>query len=98
MWDAVKPKVIPVLDVRATVASVGSGNLDAGFVYKTDAAVSKKVRVVFEVPVEKGPKIVYPVAILKDSKKKVAARDFIDFIAGLSAKDIFNRYGFIVLH
>ena len=70
LWEKVKPKVVPVLDVRATLASVESGNVEAGFVYKTDAAISKKVKIVFEVPIDKGPKITYPVAIIKESKKK----------------------------
>ena len=47
-------------DVRATLASVESGNVEAGFVYKTDAAISKKVKIVYEVPIDKGPKIIYP--------------------------------------
>ena len=50
LWDKIQPKVVPVQDVRATLASVESGNVEAGFVYKTDAAVSKKVRIVYEVP------------------------------------------------
>ena len=76
LWDQVKPKVVPVQDVRATLASVESGNVEAGFVYKTDAAVSKKVKIVYEVPMDKGPKITYPVAIVKESKRKDAAREF----------------------
>jgi molybdate transport system substrate-binding protein len=97
LWDQVKPKVVPVQDVRATLASVESGNVEAGFVYKTDAAVSKRVRVVYEVPIDKGPKITYPVAIVKDSKRKDAARDFMSYVQSPAAKDAFKKYGFLVL-
>ncbi len=97
LWDKVKPKVVPVLDVRATLASVESGNVEAGFVYKTDAAVSKKVKIVYEVPIDKGPKITYPVAIVKESKRKDAARDFMNYVQSPPAKDAFKRYGFVVL-
>jgi molybdate transport system substrate-binding protein len=97
LWDQVKPKVVPVQDVRATLASVESGNVEAGFVYKTDAAVSKKVKIVFEVPVDKGARITYPVAIVKESKRKEAARDFMNFINSRAAKDAFKKYGFVVL-
>ena len=50
-----------------------------GFVYKTDAAVSKKVKIVYEVPIDKGPKITYPVAIVKESETKTPAQDFLNF-------------------
>ena len=97
LWDQLKPKVVPVQDVRATLASVESGNVEAGFVYKTDAAVSKKVKIVYEVPIDKGPKITYPVAIVKESKQKDAARDFMNYVSGAAAKDSFKKFGFVVL-
>lgn len=97
MWEQVKPKIVPVQDVRATLASVESGNVAAGFVYKTDAAVSKKVKIVYEVPIDKGPKITYPVAIVKDSKRKEAARDFLNYVHASASKELFKKYGFIVI-
>jgi len=98
LWDQVKAKVVPVQDVRATLASVESGNVEAGFVYKTDAAISKKVKIVYEVPIDKGPKITYPAAIVRESKRKDAARDFLNYVQSPSAKDAFKRYGFVVLN
>lgn len=97
LWDKIKAKVVPVQDVRATLASVESANVEAGFVYKTDAAASKKVKIVYEVPGDKGPKITYPVAIVKDSKKKEAARDFMNSLVSPAAKAAFKKYGFVVL-
>jgi molybdate transport system substrate-binding protein len=97
LWDKIKPKVIPVLDVRATLASVESGNVEAGFVYKTDAASSKKIKTVFEVPIGKGPKIIYPVAILKESRSKAAAKEFLNVMVRPTGLDVFRGYGFVVL-
>lgn len=97
LWNKIEGKVVPVRDVRATLASVESGNVEAGFVYKTDAAVSKKVKIVYEVPVDKGPKITYPVAIVKESKHKDAARDFLNYVQSTAAKDAFKKYGFVIL-
>jgi molybdate transport system substrate-binding protein len=97
LWDQVKPKVVPVQDVRATLAAVESGNVEAGFVYKTDAAVSKKVKIVYEVSIDKGPRITYPVAIVKESKRKDAARDFMSYVQSPAAKDAFKKFGFVVL-
>jgi molybdate transport system substrate-binding protein len=96
LWDQVKPKIVPVQDVRATLASVESGNVEAGFVYKSDAAVSKKVKIVYEVPMDKGPKITYPVAIVKESNHKEAGRDFMNYIQSSVAKNTFKKYGFVV--
>lgn len=97
IWVRIKRKMVPVQDARATLAAVESGNVDAGFVYKSDAAVSKKVKIVYEVPINKGPKITYPMAIVKDSKRKEAARDFMSYVESPAAKDVFKKYGFLVL-
>jgi molybdate transport system substrate-binding protein len=97
LWNKVEGKVVPVQDVRATLASVESGNVEAGFVYKTDAAISKKVKIVYAVPIDKGPKITYPVAVVKESKRKAAARDFMNYIGTPAATEAFKKYGFIVL-
>jgi molybdate transport system substrate-binding protein len=97
LWDKVKSKIVPVLDVRATLASVESGNVEAGFVYKTDAVISNKVRIGYEVPIEKGPKITYPVAIVKESKKKDTARDFMNFLFSPASKAMFKKFGFVVI-
>jgi molybdate transport system substrate-binding protein len=97
LWNNIEAKVVPVQDVRATLASVESGNVEAGFVYKTDAAVSKKVKIVYEAPIDKGPKITYPVSIVRDSKRKDAARDFLNYVQTSAGKDLFKKYGFVVI-
>ena len=97
LWNKVEGKVVPVQDVRATLASVESGNVEAGFVYKTDAAISKKIKIVYEVPLHKGPKITYPVALVKESKRKDTARDFMRYIQTPGSKELFKKYGFVVL-
>jgi molybdate transport system substrate-binding protein len=97
LWEQVKPKVVPVQDVRATLAAVESGNVEAGFVYKTDTTVSKKIKIAYQVPIERAPKITYPVAIVKESKRKDAARDFINYLLSPAAKDVFRKYDFVVL-
>jgi molybdate transport system substrate-binding protein len=97
LWSKVEAKVVPVQDVRATLASVESGNVEAGFVYKTDAAISTKVKIVYEVPVDKGPKIIYPIAIVKESKRKDAARHFMNYVQSTAARNVFKRFGFVVL-
>ena len=98
LWDRIKVKVIPVLDVRAALASVQSGNVDAGFVYRTDAALSTKVRVAYKVPRDDAPAITYPAAIIRASKEKQIARDFLNFVTSPYGRETFIKYGFIPLN
>lgn len=96
VWDRVAPHVVPAVDVRAALAAVASGNIEAGIVYKTDAAMSPKVRVAFEVPRAQGPSIVYALAPLKASKNPEAAA-FATFLTGPTATPVYERLGFVVL-
>ena len=79
------------------LAAVESGNVDAGVVYKTDAAISKKVKVVFEMPVAGGPKITYPMALMANAPNPAAAKKFLGYLACKEAEAVFIRHGFIVL-
>lgn len=96
LWQTIEPKVVPAENVRAALAAVESGNVEAGMVYKTDAAISKKVRVACEVPPKDGPPISYPVAVLKESEHPDDAKAFEKFLEGPDAGQIFERYGFVV--
>jgi len=94
LWDAVKEKVVPTENVRAALAAVESGNVDAGIVYKTDSLISKKVKIAVEVPAADGPKISYPVAVLRSSKQPDRARKFAEYLAGPMARSVFEKFGF----
>ncbi|MFZ0709383.1 MAG: molybdate ABC transporter substrate-binding protein [Terrimicrobiaceae bacterium] len=96
LWKEVEPKVLPTENVRAALAAVESGNVDAGIVYKTDASISKNVKVVFEVPASEGPKISYPVGVVRESKNPEAARKFLDYLKSERALTVFGKYGFII--
>jgi molybdate transport system substrate-binding protein len=97
LWAAISSKIVPTENVRAALAAVESGNVEAGFVFKTDAAISKKVRIAYEVTAAEGPKIGYPVAVVKDSEQQQAAWHFVEYLSGARAKAEFEKFGFIVL-
>ncbi|MCP3100649.1 molybdate ABC transporter substrate-binding protein [Myxococcus sp. K15C18031901] len=94
LWTALSPKVVPALDVRAALAAVESGRVDAGVVYATDAAQSKKVRVAFEVPAPDAPRIVYPAAALVKGKAPAVGQAFVTFLQTDVARAAFARHGF----
>jgi molybdate transport system substrate-binding protein len=97
LWDSVKDKVVPTENVRAALAAVESGNVEAGIVYKTDALISKRVKVGVEVPAAEGPKISYPLAVVKDTKQPESAKRFAVHLAGTAARGVFEKFGFSVV-
>jgi molybdate transport system substrate-binding protein len=96
LWPAIEPKVVPTENVRAALAAVASGNVEAGMVYKTDAAISHQVKVAYEIPLAEGPPISYPMAVVKDSRQPAAAKAFENYLASAAAGKVFEQYGFIV--
>ncbi len=95
MYDRLKPKLILGKDVRQVLTYVASGNVDAGIVYATDAKVSDKVKVVARAAEDWHSPVIYPVAVLKDSKHAGAAKNFEAFLSGPAARAAFEKYGFI---
>ncbi len=94
VWNAVEKKVIPTLDVRAALAAVAGGDVPAGIVYRTDAAISKEVKIAYTV--ENGPAITYSVAPIAPSKHAEAAAKFVAFLDSPAGRAVFERRGFLV--
>lgn len=97
LWDALAAKVVPTENVRAALAAVAAGNAEAGFVYRTDATTSDRVRIAYEIPVADAPSITYPAAILKDAPNKDAAQRFLAYLRSSAAGAVFEEYGFKIL-
>jgi molybdate transport system substrate-binding protein len=83
-------------NVRAALAAVESGDAQAGIVYKTDAAISKKTKVAYEVPRQDGPEISYPMAVLKETQEPKAALAFLEYLDAEAAGRVFAKFGFIL--
>jgi molybdate transport system substrate-binding protein len=94
-WRAVEDHLAPMKDVRAALVLVERGETSLGLVYATDAAISKKVRVVGTFPTDSHAPIVYPVAAVAGGKAD-AAEGFIDFLRSPQSRAIFEKYGFDV--
>jgi molybdate transport system substrate-binding protein len=97
LWSALKDKVVPMESVRAALAAVESGNVEAGFVYKTDALISKKVKIAVEIPIADGPKISYSMAVVQSSQQLERSKNFEEYLAGPAARQVFEKFGFIVV-
>lgn len=94
--DAVKAKAVYGSDVRQVLSWVETGDADCGVVYATDAAVSDKVKVAAKAPEGTHKPIIYPAAVLKDSKAMDTAKDFLAFVSNDDNKKLFEKYGFEV--
>lgn len=97
LWAPLRDKFLPVENVRAALAVVESGDVEAAFVYKTDARMSRRVRVAYEIPMAGAPRIVYPGAALAGAPHATAARRFLAFLDSAPCRAVFQEYGFIVV-
>ena len=93
LWDKLGERNLPTQNVRQSLDYVARGEADAGFVYATDAAIMPdKVKIVLEVPLDKP--LVYPIAVLKNSKAADESKRFVAFVTGADGQKILQGYGF----
>jgi len=91
---AVQSKLVLCANVTQVLTTVASGNVDAGLVYSTDALSSTQVKVVGQAPADINAQIVYPEAVLTNSKVPAAAQAYLNYLSGSSAVASFIQYGF----
>jgi len=93
LWEKLSPKFIPADSVRQVLDYVNRGEVDAGFVYATDAAIAKnKVQVV--ATLGKHKPILYPAAVVATTQKKDLAQRFLAFVLSKNGQEILAKYGF----
>jgi molybdate transport system substrate-binding protein len=97
VWDAVSAKGVLASNVRQSLDYVSRGEVDAGFVFGTDAAVMPdKVKVALTVPTT--TPITYPIAQVEGSKHAADAQSFIDYVLSPSGQAVLAKYGFKPAH
>lgn len=90
LWSALESRFIYAESVRQVLDYLKRGEVDAGFVYATDAVKGgDRVRVVAEIPLEKP--VTYPVAVLKGTAHGQEAQTFLDFLAGPEGKALLKK-------
>ena len=97
LWDVLESKVVPTRNVRAALRAVEAGTVDAGVVYRTDARQSVDAVIAFDVPVGRGPRIIYPAAVSTEPPNPESAVQFFRFLQTSNSQQIFEAYGFISL-
>lgn len=95
LWDSLQSALVQGKDVRQVLHYVETGNSDAGFVYRSDALASSKVKIAFAVDFGGHSPIEYPAGLVKTTKHPAEAREFYAYLQSADAAAVFEKYGFI---
>lgn len=88
-------KLVLAKDVRQALLYADRGEVEGAFVYRTDALLAKQAKILFAVPQELYPQVVYPAALTKSAREKAAAKEFFHYLFSEPAQQIFRSYGFV---
>jgi molybdate transport system substrate-binding protein len=95
LWDRLQPKLIFSENVRQALDYVVRGEVDAGFVYTTDAASrAQGVKEAFRPPDDIYRPVIYPGAVVAASKRAALAQAFLDLLGGAEGRTVLSRFGF----
>ncbi|GAB2877332.1 molybdate ABC transporter substrate-binding protein [Pseudoduganella ginsengisoli] len=93
LWTAVEPKLVFGASVRQSLDYVARGEVDAGFVYVTDAGAQKdKVKVVLPVP--SATPVTYPIAAIRSAPNSAGANQFLAYVHSAAGQATLAKYGF----
>ncbi|MDR7665672.1 molybdate ABC transporter substrate-binding protein [Methanosarcina sp. Z-7115] len=97
LWSQLENKLVLAEDVKQVLVYVEREEVDAGFVYTTDAKTAQPgtVKIVASVPVS--IPVNYPIAVVSSSEHKEEAQKFLDFVTGEEGQTILKKYGFTVI-
>jgi len=94
LWQTVAAKAVLTQNVRQSLDYVARGEVEAGFVYSTDAAIMKD-RVASAFPVPLAVPVRYPIAMTADSADSTEARRFIAYVLSPAAQSVLEKHGFL---
>lgn len=92
LWADLSPHLAEAENVRAALAYVARGEAPLGVVYASDAVAEPAVSVVYTVPSDQHPQILYAAAPLTP-----AGAAFLDFLTTAKAGSVFAANGFVPL-
>ena len=94
MWTEIEKKAVYQKDVTAVLTIVDSGEIETGVIYSSDAMTLKSGFIIGEFAADTHDSIVYPAAIIKETKNKEEAEKFLRYLQNDTSKEIFSKYGF----
>jgi molybdate transport system substrate-binding protein len=94
LWDKLQSKTLLADDVKQVLVYVERGEVDAGFVYSTDAATADEGTIEVKATIPTVTPISYPIAVVESSEHQTEAQTFVDFVTSDEGKAILQSYGF----
>lgn len=94
MLNQTEDKFVLAEDVKQVLVYVERGEVDAGFVYMTDAKTAGPGVISIVTDVSVSTPVAYPIAVVFSSENKEEAKEFVDFVAGEKGQEILEEYGF----
>lgn len=96
LWPKLQPQLILAEDVRQVLDYVVRGEVEAGIVYASDAVIAEdKVKLLARAPESLHSPILYPIAVIKDSRHHAAAKQFVELVLSAEGQNILRKYGFL---
>lgn len=95
LWERLQAKLVFAENVRQTLDYVARGEVDAGFVYTTDALTrAGLVKEAFRPPDETYEPILYPVAVVTGTRHPALTQEFIELLLSRDGQVVLSRLGF----
>ncbi|KXH86696.1 molybdate ABC transporter substrate-binding protein [Sporosarcina sp. HYO08] len=94
LWEPLESKMVFSSNVRQVLTHVEMGNADLGVVYTSDAKISNKIKVLVTAHQDWHEPIVYPGAVIAETKHPNEAKAFLTFLTSEDGKTILHKYGF----
>jgi molybdate transport system substrate-binding protein len=95
LWERLKPRLVFAENVRQALDYVARGEVDAGLVYTTDAALrGRQVTEAFRPAEDTYPPVVYPVAVVSGARQVSLAQAFLDLLVSSEGQAVLGRFGF----
>lgn len=89
-------KLVMAKDVRACLMYADTSEVQGAFVYNTDAAMAKNVKVLFTVDQDLYPRVTYPMGLTLGGSKKAEVAAFYKFLKSDEAKKVLAKHGFVL--
>src|SRR5690625_4078604 len=93
LWDELEDKHVFAHNVRQVVTYVETENTDIGIVYESDVVGSKYIKILATAEEDTHEPIIYPAAMITDTKNEQEAEAFIKFLETDEAQKIFAEHG-----